>query len=47
MQNYNEMRADKKLDFKKEDFIVMVVCDGFDRIPESFKRYAKEKEFFD
>jgi chitin synthase len=26
---------------------VVCVCDGFDKIPESFKKYATEKGFFD
>lgn len=43
LQNYNELRCDKELDFKKEDFIVFLVCDGYDRIPDSFRKYAKEK----
>ena len=47
IHNYNELRMDKDLDFKKEDFVVFVIVDGFDRIPESFKRYATEKQFFD
>jgi hypothetical protein len=27
--------------------IVVCVCDGFDKIPKSFKKYATEKGFFD
>lgn len=44
--NYNELRNDASLDFKKEDFVVFLICDGYDRIPESFKKYATEKNFF-
>jgi hypothetical protein len=47
IHNYNELRIDKSLDLKKEDFVVFLICDGYDRIPESFKRYASEKQFFD
>lgn len=47
IHNYNELRGDPKLDFKKEDFIVFLICDGYDKIPESFKKYATEKNFFD
>lgn len=43
IHNYNELRIDKDLDFKKEDFVVFLVCDGYERIPESFKKYATEK----
>src|SRR5205085_69447 len=45
--NYNELRNDESLNFKKDDFIVFLICDGYDRIPESFKKYATEKNFFD
>lgn len=44
--NYNELRNDESLDFKKDDFIVFLICDGYDRIPDSFKKYATEKNFF-
>ena len=47
IHNYNELRLDKSLDYKKEDFIVFLICDGFDRIPESLRKYATEKNFFD
>jgi len=29
LHNYNELRLDKKLDFKKEDCIVFLICDGY------------------
>ena len=38
--NFNELRLDDKLKFNKEDFIVFVICDGYEHIPESFKIYA-------
>lgn len=44
--NYNELRSDDELCFKKEDLLVFLICDGFDRIPESFKAFATEKHFF-
>lgn len=47
IHNYNELRLDASLEYKKEDFVVFVICDGFDRIPESFKKFATEKNFFD
>ena len=28
--NYNELRIDKELNFKKEDFIVFLVVDGYE-----------------
>jgi len=41
------LRNDESLNFKKDDFIVFLICDGYDRIPESFKKFASEKNFFD
>lgn len=40
IQNYNELRIDPELNFKKQDFVVFLICDGYDRIPESFKKFA-------
>ena len=45
MHNYNELRNNPE--FKKEDFLIFVICDGYDNIKESFLKYATEKEFFD
>lgn len=47
LHNYNELRVDKELNFKKEDFIVFLICDGYNNIPASFKKFATEKSFFD
>jgi len=27
--------------------VVVLVCDGFEKIPESFKKYATKNQFFD
>ena len=47
MENYLYLRSDEDLKFKKEDMVVFLICDGFERIPESFKNYASEKNFLD
>ena len=47
LMNYNELRLDQSINFKKEDFVVFLICDGYNAIPESFKKYATEKQFFD
>ena len=47
LHNYNCMRLDQGKNFTKDDFLVVVVCDGYDRIPESFKKLAREKGFLD
>ena len=47
LQNYNSMKMDAKHAFTKDDFLVCVICDGYDRIPESLKKLAREKRFLD
>ena len=37
IHNYNELRNDENLKFQKEDFVVFLICDGYDKIPETFK----------
>jgi len=38
---------DPNAKFTKDDFLVFVVVDGYERIPESFKKFAREKNFLD
>lgn len=47
IHNYNCFRADKTYNIKKDDFLIFIVCDGFDRIPDCFKKLAREKGFLD
>ena len=47
LNNYLELRADESLEFTKHDLIVFLVCDGIDKIPASFRKFAKERGFFD
>ena len=47
VHNYNCFRAEKKNKFTKDDFLIFIVCDGYDRIPDSFKELAREKGFLD
>ena len=48
VHNYNCFRAeDEKYGLTKVDFCVTIVCDGYDRIPESFKQHARDKGFLD
>jgi len=37
LHNYNCMKMDEKAKFTKDDFLVVVICDGYERIPESLK----------
>lgn len=47
LHNYNTCKLDKKLKFTKDDFLVCVVVDGYDKIPDSFKVLGREKGFLD
>ena len=37
IQNYNTLKTNPKTNFSKDDFVVCVVCDGYEKMPESFK----------
>jgi hypothetical protein len=47
IHNYNCFRSDKSKKFSKDDFLIFIVCDGFERIPDCFKKLASEKGFYD
>ena len=48
VHNYNCFRAeDEKYGLTKDDFGVFIICDGYDRIPDSFKKHARDKGFLD
>ena len=40
IHNYNCFRSDSSYNFKKDDFLIFIVCDGYDRIPQCFKDLA-------
>ena len=40
LQNYNAMYMDDDIKMRQKDMVVVLVCDGYERIPESFKKYA-------
>lgn len=42
LQNYNAMYLDPQIKMRQKDMIVVCVCDGFDKVPESFKKYATQ-----
>ena len=42
LQNYNAMHMDPSINMRQRDLIVVLICDGFDKIPESFKEYATQ-----
>ena len=41
------MYLDKRVKMRQQDLVVVCVCDGFDKIPDSFKKYATQNKFFD
>ena len=43
IHNYNCFRADPNFSLTKDDFVIHVICDGYERIPEDFKELAREK----
>ena len=47
LQNYNIMFKDPDVKMRQHDLVVVCVCDGFDKIPESFKKYATDNQFLD
>lgn len=47
IHNYNCFRSEKRFNIKKDDFLIFIVCDGYDRIPDCFKKLAREKGFLD
>ena len=51
LQNYWSLRKREQSasasKFTKQDLTVVLVCDGYERIPESFKKYARDKGFLD
>lgn len=47
MHNYNCLRMDEKTKFTKDDMLVVLICDGYERIPESFRKLARDKQFLD
>ena len=47
LHNYGSLKIDPKTSFTKDDFLVVVICDGYENIPDSFKTLAREKGFLD
>ena len=47
LHNYNCMRLHDEHPFSKDDFLVTVICDGYDKIPDSMKKLARENKFLD
>ena len=47
LHNYNTLKSDPNSNFTKDDFLVVLVVDGYEKIPASFKEMAREKGFLD
>ena len=41
------MYMDGSVKVRQKDMVVVCVCDGFDKIPQSFLDYATKNQFFD
>ena len=41
------MCKDPKINMQQHDLIVVCICDGFEKIPDSFKKFAKKHQFLD
>ena len=45
LQNYNAMYLDPEIRMRQKDMVVVCICDGFERIPDSFKEFATANKF--
>ena len=41
------MYMDPDIKMKQRDLVVVLVCDGYEKIPDSFKKYATEHNLLD
>ena len=41
IQNYNAMFMDPDLKLRQQEMVVVLVCDGYDNVTDSFKKFAK------
>lgn len=41
------MYLDPTINFRQQDMIVILVCDGYENIKEDWKKFARQKKFFD
>ena len=47
MYNYSYLCRDPSLDFQEQDILVVLVCDGFDKVSKTFKELSTQKKFYD
>jgi hypothetical protein len=47
LHNYNCLKLDPTTAFSKDDFTIVLICDGYDKITESFKEFARQRHFLD
>jgi len=47
LHNYNCMKSDAKTQFTKDDFLVAVICDGYEKIPKGMRVLMREKGLLD
>jgi len=47
VRNHQQLKKDSRINFGEEELIVIIICDGHEKIPESFKTFATEEELYD
>lgn len=47
IQNYNAMFSDDELAMKRDDMVVVVVCDGYEKLDDDFKKWARQHKLMD
>ena len=47
MQNYNAMYKDQDLVFRQKDMVVVLVCDGYGALTNTFKEFCFKRKLFD
>ena len=46
LRNHLQITGDDRLEFGDEELIVVIICDGHDKIPESFKTFAADEGIY-
>ena len=47
IQNYNAMFSNDELAMKRDDMVVVVICDGYEKLDEGFKKWARTHKLMD
>ena len=47
LRNHLQIRKDGRFEFGEEELIVIIICDGHEKIPDSFKTFATAEGLYD